>query len=110
MATRPPQAAQNRQGNYGSNGAGGSNVDVGHAAIARMAREDTRWFVVAVVILSLVLFLALPLSLLVLVDAERLKADVRYEIKQLKKLKQEVRERNEKATATKPAASDPDGM
>jgi len=57
-----------------------------------MAREDTRWFIVAVVVLSLVLFLALPMSLLILVDTERMKADVRQEIRQLKKLKQEVKE------------------
>ena len=67
-------------------------MDVGNAAIARMAREDTRWFVVAVVILSLVLFLALPLSLLILVETEKMKADVRYEVKQLKKLRQELKE------------------
>ena len=109
MATRAPQTSSNRQGNYGSNGAGGSNVDVGHAAIARMAREDTRWFVVAVVILSLVLFLALPLSLLVLVETAKMKSEIQWEVKQLKKFKQEVRDRNEKAAATKPAP-DPDGL
>ena len=47
---------------------------------------------VAVVILSLVLFLALPLSLLILVETEKMKADVRYEVKQLKKLRQELKE------------------
>jgi len=57
-----------------------------------MAREDTRWFIVAVVILSLVLFLALPMSLLVLVETEKMKSDVRQEVRQLKKLKQEVKE------------------
>ena len=92
MATRPSSPTQNRPGGNGGNGVGGSNLDVGHAAIARMAREDTRWFVVAVVILSLVLFLALPLSLLILVETEKMKADVRYEVKQLKKLRQELKE------------------
>jgi hypothetical protein len=57
-----------------------------------MAREDTKWFIVAVVILSLVLFLALPMALLILVDTERMKAEVRQEVRQLKKLKQEVKE------------------
>jgi hypothetical protein len=54
-----------------------------------MAREDTRWFIVAVVILSLVLFLALPMSLLIYVDNEKRlsKAEVRIEQK-LKKLEQ----------------------
>jgi hypothetical protein len=44
------------------------------------------------VILSLVLFLALPMSLLVLVETEKMKSDVRQEVRQLKKLKQEVKE------------------
>ena len=92
MATRPSQASSNRPGSGGGGSGNNGGVDVGHSAIARMAREDTRWFIVAVVILSLVLFLALPMALLVLVDTERMKAEVRYEIRQLKKLKQEVKE------------------
>jgi uncharacterized membrane protein (DUF106 family) len=74
-----------------------------------MAREDTRWFIIAVVILSLVLFLALPMALLVLVDTERMKAEVRQEIRQLKKLKQELKEQNEKATAVKPTSKSASG-
>jgi len=76
-------------------------MDVGHSAIARMAREDTRWFIVAVVVLSLVLFLALPMSLLVLIDTERMKSEVRHEMRQLRKLKEQLREQNEKATVDK---------
>lgn len=91
MATRTPQASSNRPGYNGSGGTGNGGVDVGHSAIARMAREDTRWFIVAVVILSLVLFLALPMALLVLVETEKMKAEIRYEIKQLKKLKAELK-------------------
>jgi len=54
-----------------------------------MAREDTRWFIVAVVILSLVLFLALPMALLIYVDNEKrlARAEIRIEQK-LKKLEQ----------------------
>lgn len=74
-----------------------------------MAREDTRWFIVAVVILSLVLFLALPMSLMILIDTERMKAEVRHEIRQLKRLKAEIKERDEKATVTKPTR-DPAGL
>jgi len=40
----------------------------------------------------MVLFLALPMSLLILVDTERMKAEVRQEVRQLKRLKQEVKE------------------
>ena len=95
MATRAPQTSSNRPGNYGSGSNGGNSMDVGHSAIARMAREDTRWFVVAVVILSLVLFLALPMSLLVLVETEKMKSEIKYEVKQLKKLKAELRKMKE---------------
>jgi len=70
-----------------------------------MAREDTRWFIVAVVVLSLVLFLALPMALLILVDTERMKAEVRHEMRQLKKLEKQLKEQNEKAIADKPAAN-----
>jgi hypothetical protein len=57
-----------------------------------MAREDTRWFIIAVVILSLVLFLALPMSLMILVETEKMKADIRLEMRQLKKLKKELKD------------------
>lgn len=74
-------------------------MDVGISTVARLAREDTQWFVVGVVILSLVLFLALPLSVLIVIDTMKVRAEIRYEIRQLKKLKQEVeRERHERAT------------
>ena len=62
-----------------------------------MAREDARWYVVAVVILSLVLFLALPISVLVYIDTLKLQAEVRSEIKRLK---------HEKTIAVKPVADD----
>ena len=74
-----------------------------------MAREDTRWFIVAVVILSLVLFLALPMSLLVLVETEKMKSEVRHEIRQLKKLREQLKEQNEKAAVVKPT-SGPAGL
>lgn len=68
-----------------------------------MAREDTRWFIAGVVVLSVVMFLALPMSLLIYVDSAKLQAEVRYELKQLKKLKAELKERNEKTVVDKPA-------
>ena len=59
-----------------------------------MAREDARWFAVAVVVLSLVLFLALPFSLLVFVDTMKMKAEIRYEIRQFKKLEKQLKEQS----------------
>jgi hypothetical protein len=48
-----------------------------------------------VVILSLVLFLALPMSLLILVETERMKVEIKQEIKQLKRLKKELEKTKE---------------
>lgn len=60
-----------------------------------MAREDTRWFVAGVVVLSIVLFFALPLSVLVVVDhlkmKAQIKAEVKAEIKELKRLQAEAK-------------------
>ena len=105
MATRAPQTSSNRQGANGRGSGGNDSLDVGHSAIARMAREDTRWFIVAVVILSLILFLALPMSLLVLVETEKMKAEVRQEMRQLKKLREQFKEQNEKAVVVKPTTT-----
>ena len=69
-----------------------------------MAREDTRWFVAGVVIMAIVLFLALPISALVVIDYLKLKSEMQYEIRQLKKLKKELRETHEKPVAVKSAA------
>ena len=70
-------------------------MDVGNAAIARMAREDTRWFIVAVVVLSVVLFMALPLSMMIYVDTARMQAEVRKEVKEMKRLRAELKPKKE---------------
>jgi predicted RND superfamily exporter protein len=80
---------------------------VGVHAVARMAREDTRWFVVGVVTLSIVLFLALPVAMLVVVDhlkmknefkAERKaeKEQLKSELREIKKLREELKQLKEK--------------
>ena len=56
-----------------------------------MAREDARWFAIAVVILSLVLFLALPLAVLVMIDTLKMKTEIRQELKQVKKLQLDLK-------------------
>ena len=69
-----------------------------------MAREDTRWFVAGVVVMSIVLFLALPISALVVIDYLKLKSELQYEIRQLKKLKKEMKETHEKVITDKPTS------
>lgn len=92
MAARPPTQSPFGPGTYLSGGSANNSMAVGNAAIARMAREDTRWFVVAVIVLSLVLFLALPLSVLIAVDTMKMKAQVRAELREIKQIKRELKE------------------
>lgn len=105
MATRTPTQSSSGSGNRNGNGSGNGSMDVGVNAVARMAREDTRWFVAGVVVMSIVLFLALPMSVLVVIDYMKLKSDMQYEIRQLRKLKKELKDANEKTTADKPVDS-----
>lgn len=74
-----------------------------------MAREDTRWFIAGVVVMAIVLFLALPISALVVIDYLKLKSEMQYEIRQMRKLKKELKEDHEKTVVDKPA-SDAGGM
>ncbi len=105
MATRTPTQSQGGSGNSNGNGARSGSMDVGVHAVARMAREDTRWFVAGVVVMSIVLFLALPVSFLVVVDYMKLKSEMQYEIRQLKKLKKELKENHEKTIPDKPVSN-----
>ena len=93
MASVSSSQSSYRQGNTGGNRGANNSMDVGNDAIARMAREDSRWFAAAVIILSLIIFLALPLSVLIAVDTLKMKAEVRAELKQLKQLKAELKEK-----------------
>ena len=67
-----------------------------------MARDDTKWFVVGVVVLSLVILLALPITVLIVIDDLKLKAEIRFEMRQLKKLEKEL---HEKANASSSSGS-----
>ena len=104
MATRVTQTSSNRPFGNGGGGNRSDSVDVGSAAIARMAREDTQWFIIGVVVLSVVLFLALPLSMMIYFDTAKMRYEINHEIKQLRKLKQELKQelkdRNEKADSS----------
>ena len=93
MASVSSSQSSYRQGNTSSNRGGNNSLDVGNDAIARMAREDSRWFAAAVIVLSLIIFLALPLSVLIAVDTLKMKAEVRAELKQLKQLKESLKEK-----------------
>lgn len=75
-----------------------------------MAREDTHWFIVGIVILSLVLFFALPMSVLIYIDMQKRlnMAEVRIErkLKKLEQLERQLKEQHENpADSGKPSRS-----
>jgi len=65
-----------------------------------MARDDTRWFVVGVVVLSVTLFLGLPAGILLMVDQEKrlgaIERRLDRKIQKLEKLEKELQEQKEK--------------
>ena len=79
-----------------------------------MAREDTRWFIVGVVVLSFVLFFVLPIGVLIAVDNEkrlgRAESRIDRKIKKLEQLEEIYKERNEKAAVPKPSTATADGL
>lgn len=76
-----------------------------------MAREDTRWFVVGVVILSLVLFFILPMAVLVAVDNEkrlgRAEARIDRKLQRLERLEENLSTQRSKHERTDPAMDKP---
>ena len=73
---------------------------MGLSAVAQMARDDTRWFVIGVVVLSVALFLGLPAGILLMVDQEKrlgaIERRVDRKIQRLEKLEKELQEQKEK--------------
>ena len=73
---------------------------MGLSAVAQMARDDTRWFVIGVVVLSVALFLGLPAGILLMVDQEKrlgaIEKRVDRKIQRLEKLEKELQEQKEK--------------
>lgn len=82
---------------------------MGLSTVTRMAREDTHWFVIGVLVLSFVLFFVLPIGVLIAVDNEKRlgKAEDRIDrkIKKLEKLELLLKERDEKTVVPNPAAT-----
>ena len=72
-----------------------------------MAREDTKWFIAGVVVLSIVLFLALPISMLVVIDYMKMKSEMKHEIKEVRKLKEEVRKEMSDVASSRRDRSEP---
>jgi len=100
MATRIAQKPPNRPGNTNGNGASFGSVDVGLSTVAQMARDDTRWFVVGITVLAVIIFLIVPIGVLIAIDNEkRLNAAERRierKIQRLEKLEKELQEQRDK--------------
>jgi len=100
MATRAPQKPPNRPGANSGYGDSAGGMDVGLSTVAQMARDDTRWFVVGITVLAVVIFLIVPIGVLIAIDNEkRLNAAERRidrKIQRLEKLEKELQEQRDK--------------
>lgn len=72
-----------------------------------MAREDTRWFIAGVIVLSLVLFLVLPIGVLIAVDNQkrlgRAESRIDRKIKRVEQWEEILKERDAKSSNSVPA-------
>ena len=100
MATRAPQKPPNRPSANSGYGDSAGGMDVGLSTVAQMARDDTRWFVVGITVLAMIIFLIVPIGVLIAIDNEkRLNAAERRidrKIQRLEKLEKELQEQRDK--------------
>ena len=114
MATRITSQPPNRSGSSGVYGGAGNSVDVGLSTVTRMAREDTRWFIAGVIILSFVLFFVLPMAVLVYVDMQKrlTMAEVRIErkLRKLEQLEESIKKEKDESSSNSVKRTDAGGM
>lgn len=88
MAT---QKQSNRQDAFSSRGAIRNDVDLGVSVGADLATKDANRFLVGLVVMALVFALLLPLTVIMYIDILSVRATIRAEAKELRKLKEELK-------------------
>ena len=92
MAT---QKQPNRQTAVNIRGNPNDNLDLGASVRADLAAKDANRFLVGLIVMALVFALLLPLTVLMYVDILTVRATIRAEAKELRKLKQELKKDKE---------------
>lgn len=96
MATRANPTQQGRQGSRNSYGSSSDNMALGLSNSAILAKEDADRFLTGLIVMLVVFALILPLTVIMYIDVLAVRAAVKEEVRQLKKLKKELESEKDK--------------
>lgn len=92
MATRVPSAQASRQGSGSRNGVSSNSLDMERDAVDSMGNQEPHSFLVGLVIMAIVFALLMPLTVIMYMDIFAIRATIRAEAKELRKLKEDLKQ------------------
>lgn len=96
MATRANPAQSGLSGSRNGNGLSSNDLVMGLSNSNILAKEDANRFLAGLIVMLVVFAIILPLTVIVWIDVLAVRAAVKEEVKQLKKLKKELETQREK--------------
>lgn len=97
MATARAPQFQNRTPSYGGRGGVPGRLDVELSVSAEMAARDANRFLVGLIVMAIVFALLLPVMALMYFDLMDMKAQIKAEAKDLRRLKKEMQQEIQQA-------------
>ena len=97
MATRGTPQFPSQSPSYGRSGRAPGRLDVELSVSAEMAARDANRFLVGLVVMTIVFALLLPVMALMYFDLMDMKAQIRAEAKDLRRLKKEMQQEIQQA-------------
>jgi hypothetical protein len=95
MATRIPPTQAGRQGLGNRNGLSGRGLDMERDVGSGVGNEEPSSFLVGLVIMAIVFALLMPLTVIMYMDILAIRATIKAEAKELRKLKEELKQRKD---------------
>lgn len=95
MATRIPPAKASRTGIGSRGGGSGRNLDMERDDGSSLGNEQPGSFLVGLVIMAIVFALLMPLTVIMYIDILAIRATIKAEAKELRKLKEELKQKKD---------------
>ena len=96
MATRANPAQSGLSGSRNGGGLSSNDLAMGLSNYALLAKEDANRFLAGLIVMLIVFAIILPFTVIMYIDVLAVRATVKEEVKQLKKLKKELETQKEK--------------
>jgi len=96
MATRANPSQSGLSGSRNGGGNSANDLAMGLSNSAVLAKEDANRFLTGMIIMLIVFAIILPLTVIIYIDVMAIRATVKEEVKQLRKLKKELEIQKEK--------------